>query len=267
MGALGDIDALWVTAACSCLASAVSATLPREVGTVGASASGDVSEASRATGFSALAFAARSALTDGLKALFGTDALLRASVLLSFGITMVMGSWQGIVLPAYFSRIAQPELAGYVISAMGAGMLAGSIGYTAVARLLSRRAWLVVTMGVFPAVPVLLAGAAAVGLSAGPASALLGFFAFDRVSDERRGSAMGTLNALYLVVAPVGTFMGSARLSALDLKGTGIALTAAWIVVTVAALVAPALRDLGDARGAGVVQQGSRETVPCEECE
>lgn len=277
MGALGDIDALWVTAACSCLASAVSATLPREVGTVGASASGDVSGASRATGFSALASAARSALTDGLKALFGTDALLRASVLLSFGITMVMGSWQGIVLPAYFSRIAQPELAGYVISAMGAGMLAGSIGYTAVARLLSRRAWLVVsligmaagvaTMGVFPAVPVLLAGAAAVGLSAGPASALLGFFAFDRVSDERRGSAMGTLNALYLVVAPVGTFMGSALLSALDLKGTGIALTAAWIVVTVAALVAPALRDLGDARGAGVVQQGSRETVPCEECE
>ena len=98
----------------------------------------------------------------------------------------------------------------------------------------------VATMGVFPAVPVLLAGAAAVGLSAGPASALLGFFAFDRVSDERRGSAMGTLNALYLVVAPVGTFMGSALLSALDLKGTGIALTAAWIVVTVAALVAPA---------------------------
>lgn len=277
MGALGDIDALWVTAACSCLASAVSATLPREVGAVGVSASGDVSEASRATGFSALASAARSVLTDGLRALFGTDALLRASVLLSFGITMVMGSWQGIVLPAYFSRIAQPELAGYVISAMGAGMLAGSIGYTAVARLLSRRAWLVVsligmaagvaTMGVFPAVPVLLAGAAAVGLFAGPASALLGFFAFDRVSDERRGSAMGTLNALYLVVAPVGTFMGSALLSALDLKGTGIALTAAWIVVTVAALVAPALRDLGDARGADVVQQGSGETVPCEECE
>lgn len=77
---------------------------------------------------------------------------------------------------------------------------------------------------------------------------------------------MGTLNALYLVVAPAGTFMGSALLSALDLKGTGIALTAAWIVVT-AALVAPALRDLGDARGADVVQQGSDETVPCKECE
>lgn len=165
---------------------------------------------------------------------------MRASVLLSFGITMVMGSWQGIVLPAYSSRIAQPELAGYVISAMGAGMLAGSVVYTAVARLLSRRAWLVVslagmtlgvaTLGRFPAVPVLLAAAAAVGLFAGPASTLLGFFAFDRVSDERRDSAMGTLNALYLVVAPVGTFMGSALLSALDLKGTGIALTAAWIV-------------------------------------
>lgn len=215
MGALGDIDALWVTAACSCLASAVSATLPSEVGAVSAAVPADTADASAdsaPTGFSARAAAARSVLTDGLKALFGTDALLRASVLLLFGITMAMGSWQGIVLPAYFSRIAQPELAGYVISAMGVGMLAGSVGYTAVARLLSRRAWLVVslagmalgvaTVGRFPAVPVLLAAAAAVGLFAGPASALLGFFAFDRVSDERRGSAMGTLNALYLVAPP-----------------------------------------------------------------
>lgn len=264
MGALGDIDALWVTAACSCLASAASATLPREVGAVDAPrpAAGHPGEGAAGpaqTGLPALAAGARSVLTDGLRALFGTDALLRASVLLSFGITMVMGSWQGIVLPAYFSRIARPELAGYVISAMGAGMLAGSVGYTAAARLLSRRAWLVVslagmaagvaTMGGFPAVPVLLAGAAVVGLFAGPASALLGFFAFDRVPDGRRGSAMGTLNALYLVVAPVGTFAGSALLSSLGLKGTGIALTAAWIAVTAAALAAPALRDLGDGRG------------------
>ena len=128
MGALGDIDALWVTAACSCLASAVSATLPREVGAVSAAVPADTADASAdsaPTGFSALAAAARSVLTDGLKALFGTDALLRASVLLSFGITMVMGSWQGIVLPAYSSRIAQPELAGYVISAMGGGHARG----------------------------------------------------------------------------------------------------------------------------------------------
>ncbi len=33
------------------------------------------------------------------------DALLRASTLLSFGIPMVMGSWQGIVLPAHFTAM------------------------------------------------------------------------------------------------------------------------------------------------------------------
>ncbi|MFR3275723.1 MAG: MFS transporter [Collinsella phocaeensis] len=60
MGALGDIDALWVTAACSCLASAVSATLPREVGAVSAAVPADTADASAdsaPTGFSALAAA------------------------------------------------------------------------------------------------------------------------------------------------------------------------------------------------------------------
>lgn len=47
--------------------------------------------------------------------------------------------------------------------------------------------------------------------------------------DDRRGSAMGTLNALYLVVAPAGA---------------GLVLTGAWVVVTALALTARPLRHL-----------------------
>ena len=35
---MGDVDALWVTGACSCAAALVTASLPREVGVVAVSA-------------------------------------------------------------------------------------------------------------------------------------------------------------------------------------------------------------------------------------
>lgn len=251
MGALGDVDTLWVTAGFSLAAALVTATLPKSVGEVGHAA--PESETPAEPALSLLAGAKR-VLTDGLSALFATDSLLRASVLLSFGISMVMGSWQGIVLPAYFTEMGRPELVGYVVSVMGAGLLAGSLGYTAFARAMRRRTWLVVSLigmalgisvlGCFPDLPFLMGAAAVLGLFAGPASALMGFFAYDRVPEDRRGSAMGTLNALFLVVAPGGAFLGSVLVGILQLSGAGLALVGIWLVVTVLALVAPALRKL-----------------------
>lgn len=270
IGFMDDVDALWITAAFSCAAALVTLTLPRSVGEVPlSSADADAASASVAATSDAascndaapkkagMLAAAKSVLVDGLSALFATDSLLRASTLLSFGITMVMGSLQGIVLPAYFTQLGQPEAVGYVVSAMGAGLLVGSTAYTALAHVMTRRRWLVVSLlgmaasvcvlGRFPALPVLLAAAAVLGLFAGPASALLGFFAFDRVPDDRRGSAMGTLNALYLVVAPAGAFVGSVLISTAQIGGAGLVLTGAWVVVTALALTARPLRHL-DAR-------------------
>ena len=262
IGFMDDVDALWVTAAFSCAAALVTLTLPRSVGEVSSSgadaaacdAAACDAAASVASGNPGMLAAAKSVLVDGLSALFATDSLLRASTLLSFGITMVMGSLQGIVLPAYFTQLGQPEAVGYVVSAMGAGLLVGSTAYTALAHVMSRRRWLVVSLlgmaasvcvlGQFPALPVLLAAASVLGLFAGPASALLGFFAFDRVPDDRRGSAMGTLNALYLVVAPAGAFVGSVLISTAQIGGAGVVLTGAWVAVTTLALIARPLRRL-----------------------
>ena len=265
IGFMDDVDALWITAAFSCGAALVTLTLPRSVGEVSlsndatAACNGDMTRdaasvpagvdgAPAAPKKACMLAAAKSVLVDGLSALFAT------STLLSFGITMVMGSLQGIVLPAYFTQLGQPEAVGYVVSAMGAGLLVGSTAYTALAHVMFRRRWLVVSLlgmaasvcvlGQFPALPVLLAAAAVLGLFAGPASALLGFFAFDRVPDDRRGSAMGTLNALYLVVAPAGAFVGSVLISMAQIGGAGLVLTGAWVVVTALALIARPLRHL-----------------------
>lgn len=147
MGFMGDVDALWITGACSCAAALVTASLPREVGVVAVSAveSTEVT-ASHEGAIKRMARASRSVLVDGLHALFGTDALLRASTLLSFGISMVMGSWQGIVLPAHFTAMGAPELVGYVVSSMGAGLLCGSLLYTAFSPRMPRRTWFVISL-------------------------------------------------------------------------------------------------------------------------
>lgn len=65
-----------------------------------------------------------------------------------------------------------------------------------------------------------------------------------RVPDDRRGSAMGTLNALCLVVAPAGAFVGSVLISTAQIGGAGLVLTGAWVVVTALALIARPLRHL-----------------------
>lgn len=270
IGFMPDVDALWVTAACSCAAAAVSATLPHGVGAIKAHGNTDQTHDGTAPTSTApekpaeVLAGARAVLTDGLSVLFADNRLLRATTLLSFGVTMIMASWQGIVLPAYFTQLGTPELTGVFISAMGVGMLIGSLGYTALANRLSRRAWLTVSllgmsvgavgMGLLPTTPLLLASAMLVGLFAGPASALLGFFAFERVPEDRRGSAMGTLNALYLVIGPMGTFLGSTLIAGLQIKATGLILAGLWAIVTLAALMAPALRDLGDGIAADGVQ-------------
>ena len=101
-----------------------------------------------------------------------------------------------------------------------------------------------VVMGTLPSVPVLMLAAGIVGLFAGPASALLGFFAYDRVPESRRGAAMGALNALFLVVAPAGAFFGSVLVSLMDIGSACLVMTGVWIAVTLFALVARALRDL-----------------------
>ncbi|RDB61535.1 MFS transporter [Gordonibacter sp. 28C] len=262
----GDINALWVTAALSCSAALVTATLPRDVGAVSAgertAASPEIAangEAGAAVGdntspLRSVVAAARASLSDGVRVLFKDDAVLRASTLLTFGIVMVMGSFQGLVLPMHFTETGRPEQLGYVLSALSAGMLAGSLGYAALAPRARKRAWYVASlagmaagvavMGTLTSFPALIAGAVVLGITAGPASALLGFFAYDRIPAERRGSALGTQNALLLAAAPVAMFATSVVVSAAGTAVAALVLVVAWMLVTLGALVVKSMRKL-----------------------
>ena len=101
MGAAGSVNALWFTAAMSLSAALLTLTLPRSLGAV----CGATTPAASPTGVPAaravsstkdesrrgLLPDAWQALRDGAHVLFASDTLLRSSMLISFGIVMVMG--------------------------------------------------------------------------------------------------------------------------------------------------------------------------------
>ncbi len=253
IGAVGGVPSLWFTAGLSFLAAVVTITLPRSVGATGTENSSASSAAERGIVRSAFG-----ALRTGMRVLFRTDGVLTTSTLLTFGIVMVMGSFQGLVLPVHFTESGHPELLGYVLSAMSFGLLASSLGYAALAPKLSRRTWYLLSLagmavgasvlGTLPSFPLMLVGAVVLGVSAGPASALLGFFVFDRIPEQFRGSALGTQNSLMLVAAPVAVFATSAAVVAIGKEAAALVLVGCWMVITVLAALAKSMRAIdGDA--------------------
>lgn len=186
--------------------------------------------------------------------LFASDAVLRASVVLGMLIVIVMGSYQGMVLPVFFTQENAPTLLGYVLSAMSIGALAGSLLYAKCAYALKRRTWYVISfagmafgvaaLGSLWSYEVLLIGAALLGLASGPVSALFGYFVYGLIPDEHRGAALGTQNSLLLVVTPVAVFATSIVIEIIGVGTTSLVLAAAWLALTVYALAMKAMREI-----------------------
>ena len=175
--------------------------------------------------------------------LFASDAVLRASVVLGMLIVIVMGSYQGMVLPVFFTQENAPTLLGYVLSAMSIGALAGSLLYAKCAYALKRRTWYVISfagmafgvaaLGSLWSYEVLLIGAA-----------LFGCFVYGLIPDEHRGAALGTQNSLLLVVTPVAVFATSIVIEIIGVGTTSLVLAAAWLALTVYALAMKAMREI-----------------------
>lgn len=244
MALAGATNALVITACTSALAALITLSIPREAGK--APLRGDVKAnpvrlAIRSTG-------------DGLRTLFAGDAMLRATVVFSMAALVAMAGYQGMILPVHFTLQGRADLLGYVLSAMSAGILLGSLAYAQLATRLSNRAWYIVSlvgmmagiaiMALLPAFPVLLAGAAVLGVFSGPFSALLGFKMLALIPDEVRGATLGTQNALMLVVAPLSVFVTAVFVDWVGVTAASMAIAAVWAVFTVYALCVKAMRNL-----------------------
>ena len=228
---------LWLTASCSLLAALVTMTLPDGVGGPTATGrGGSVAE-----------------IREGFAVLRG-DRILRALTVITVAGVAVLGPLQGLLLQAHLLAVGFPAGAGLVITAMALGSLVGAGLYAAFGATWPRRRVLVwstvVTafgiagMGALPPVPVLLAAAALAGLGSGPLPALVFVLTSERIPEAVRGRVLGLQTAGIMVAGPAGLLVAGFLIEGAGVATTGGLVIAAWIAVSVLALVSPALRNL-----------------------
>ncbi len=221
---------MWFTAATSAAAALVTCLLPRDVGAVGAAgdAARDLSPLGRGL----------AQLREGLDHLFRRDAFILALTLMTLVLASALGALQGLVLPVHFAALGQPGRLGLVLSAIAVGMLVGAGLYTVLAQRLRRRTWFtlslvgsVVAVYVLAALPpagALLAGAALLGLVAGPLNAILGVLAIERIPEALRGRILGTQNSLMMLAAPVVIFVAAVGIERFGLRPVALGLATLW---------------------------------------
>lgn len=244
VGLSGPIVAFVVTAAASALAACMTLSIPRETGKVPAK---DVRERGA---ISAALVSAKS----GLRTLLTGDPFLRACVVFTLLMVAALGGFQGIVPPVHFVEEGRADLLGFVLASISAGLLAGTGAYSLLAKRLSNRTWYFISllgmlagmmlMSLLPAFPLLLLGAATLGLFSGPFSALLGFRMLEAIPDEVRGSVLGVQNSLLLIASPASVFVASALTSLLGVNAAAATLAAAWLFFTVYAFATKPMRNI-----------------------
>ncbi|MGV8872799.1 MAG: MFS transporter, partial [Rhodococcus sp. (in: high G+C Gram-positive bacteria)] len=253
IGVLGlSSSLLLATAGTSLLAATATAVLDPRVGRVSrvvVSRSGGVPVG-----------AARRAATDLLDAwrFLGRNRLVLGATLISAMLVAVISSLQSTLMPAYFTAESLPSFTGLTLSAIAAGSIAGGALYAATAGRIRRRVWFVIGMigtllgfaavGSMASPWLVLAGAALVGLTNAPVSAVLGVLTVEETPDPMRGRVLGAQNTLMLAApavtsAPLGAIAASAGL---PVAGAILALMAG--LTALAALAAPAYRTLDSPR-------------------
>lgn len=236
MQLVGDINGLWLTAILSFAAAVVTLTLPKDIAP--ASSTHNHKNALTALGAS---------LKEGLSVICQSRQII-AILLLSTGVAMVIGGFQGLILPVYFTEQNTPERLGIVLSALAVGTLVGPLLYATLTEKLTPRLWYVGSllgtafgigiMAILPRYSMLLLGAFLAGALSGPFSSLLAMQLLHAIPEEKRGAVFGLQNAAQLITLPAGIFLVSiavdcfgAATAALGL-GVLFGLVVLWAIVT-----------------------------------
>ncbi|NRD27960.1 MFS transporter [Frigoribacterium sp. VKM Ac-2836] len=237
---LDGTDVLWFTAALSLAAAAVTTVIPRHLGTHGPSPDRP------ASGWKAL----REGWTTVVNSPF-----IRLVMIIAFGASVVLGAFQGLIFPAYFTATGQDALLGLVLSALAVGLLVGSGIYALLSRPgRGRRGWLsagligatagFAIMASLVSVPVMIAGAFVGGIACGLFTSLVGVLTLERIPDQVRGRVLGTQNALMTLAPSTGVMISAVVTELAGLGTAAIVAAGVWAAMTLVALTAAPLKDL-----------------------
>lgn len=185
------------------------------------------------------------------------DPLLRAIVLTVALTNFLESPIFGVLLPVFAKRTYGSAAAlGWMIAAVGGGALLGALAYGALSRRLPRRATFLMgflflglpywVLCLLPSLPLSVLSLLLVGIAAGPINPIIYTVQQERVPAALRGRIFGTTTAVAMIATPVGLSLGGYALAWFGIRPMLIALSAAFLIVSLTLFLIPAFRRLDD---------------------
>jgi MFS family permease len=190
----------------------------------------------------------------------GTNSLIMSVVLVVAVGNALDAALLTVLLPVYANDIwGDPASLGAVLSALGAGALAGTFLFGAIGHRIPRRATFLLggaigssllygTLSTTPALPVVLVVALLSAVVAGPIFPLVETTMQRLTPPELLGRAFGSLQALSMVGVPFGAAAAGVLIQDVGLAKTALIFGGIYLVATLGAFLNPVLRRLDTPR-------------------
>jgi H+ antiporter protein len=202
---------------------------------------------------------------EGLRFVWNNK-VLRTLAFIDLAATGLYMPMESVLFPKYFTDRNEPAQLGWVLMALSIGGLIGALGYAVLSKYMSRRAVMltaVLTLGVamtiiafLPPLPLILALSAVVGLVYGPIAPIYNYVMQTRAPQHLRGRVVGVMGSLAYAAGPLGLIVAGPLADSAGLHATFLALSLPMLVLGVAAVFLPALRELDSPRDAELGSDG-----------
>ena len=192
-------------------------------------------------------------VVEGLKFVWNSK-VLRTLAFVDLAATGLYMPMESVLFPKYFTDRNQPAELGWVLMALSVGGLIGALGYALLSKYSSKRVIMltaVLTLGVamtiiafLPPLPVILVLCAVVGLVYGPIAPIYNYVMQTLAPQHLRGRVVGVMGSLAYAAGPLGLILAGPLADAAGLHTTFLALSLPMLLLGIAAIFVPALREL-----------------------
>jgi H+ antiporter protein len=194
-----------------------------------------------------------SGIAEGMRFVWSLR-VLRTLAMIDLIVTALYLPMESVLFPKYFTDHHQPAQLGWTLMALGAGGMAGALGYGVLAKRISRRTTLLAATLTFgaasagiaflPPLPVILALCALTGLVYGPIAPIYNYVMQTRAPAHLRGRVVGVMASLMYAAGPLGLMVAGPLADAAGLRVTFLTLAVPILLVGLIACGLPSLREL-----------------------
>ncbi|MGL5823310.1 MAG: MFS transporter, partial [Nocardioides sp.] len=201
--------------------------------------------------------------------------VLRGVALLYAVLVAVWLPIESVILPVHFTALEQPARLGFLITAMSAGGVVGSLLYAAVGARFSRHKAFVVSLvlcalpvlglSLLPAYPVLLGFGLLTGLFFGSVNPIINTAMQTRSPEALRGRVIGIMGSAAYAAGPLGYVLAGPLIEVVGVQRAFLAMAVLLLGATLAAVAMRSLRGLDDVPTPGPAGEVSTEpSVPTQ---